>query len=111
MKQVLGKQSKSITNQPCFNIKGKTVNDASIIANSFNDYFVSVGPTLADKIEISDLSDPLSNVQMINDSITIPYVNESEIISVIKSLKNYSAGYDGIPASIAKQLINSFIKP
>ena len=111
MKQVLGKQSKSITNQPCFNIKGKTVNDASIIANSFNDYFVSVGPTLADKIEISDLSDPLSNVQMINDSITIPYVNESEIISVIKSLKNSSAGYDGIPASIAKQLINSYIKP
>ena len=38
---------------------------------------------------------------MMNDSITIPYVNESEIISVIKSLKNSSAGYDGIPASIA----------
>ena len=48
---------------------------------------------------------------MINDSITIPYVNESEIISDTKSLKNSSAGYDGIPASIAKQLINSYIKP
>ena len=35
MKQVLGKQRKSITNQPCFNIEGKTVNEASIIANSF----------------------------------------------------------------------------
>ena len=29
----------------------------------------------------------------------------------MKSLKNSSAGYDGIPASIAKQLINSYIKP
>ena len=50
---------------------------------------------------------------MINDSITIPYINESEIISVFKSLKNYIAGYDipGIPASITKQLINSYIKP
>ena len=48
---------------------------------------------------------------MINDSITIHYVNDSEIISVIKSLKISSAGYDGIPVSIAKQLINSYIKP
>ena len=113
MKQVLGKQIKSITNQLCFNIKGKAVNYASIIANtcSFNDYFVSVGPTLADKIKSPDLSDPLSNVLMINDSITIPYVNESEIISVIKLLTNNSAGYDGIPASTAKQQINSFVKP
>ena len=48
---------------------------------------------------------------MINDSITISYVNESEIISVIKSLNKSSAGYDGIPASIAMQLINSYVKP
>ena len=48
---------------------------------------------------------------MINDSITIPYTNESEIISVIKSLKRYSVGYDGIPASVTKQLNNSYIKP
>ena len=87
MIHLLGKQSKSITNQPYFNIKGKTVNDASIIANSFNDYFVSIEPTLADQIKNPDLSDPLSNVLMINDSITIPYINKSEIISVIKSLK------------------------
>ena len=48
---------------------------------------------------------------MINDFITIPYVIESEIISVIKLLKNSSAGYDGIPASIAKKPINPYIKP
>ena len=37
-------------------------------------------------------------------------VNESKIISVIKSLNNSSASYDGIPASIAKQLTNSYFK-
>ena len=43
---------------------------------------------------------------MINDSITVPYINESEIIICYLVVKR-----DGIPAFIAKQLINSYIKP
>ena len=48
---------------------------------------------------------------MINHSITIPHIIESEIFSVIKLLENIGAGYDAIPASIARQQINSYIKP
>ena len=61
--------------------------------------------------ETSNLSDTLSNVTMVNDSMLIPYITEAEVVSVIKSLKNSSAGYDVVPASIAKLLINSYIKP
>ena len=38
MKHVLGKQRKSITNEPCFNINGADTKYATIIANSLNDY-------------------------------------------------------------------------
>ena len=48
MKHVLRKLRKSITNEPCFNITGTDINDPTIIANSFNDYFVSIGSKLAD---------------------------------------------------------------
>ena len=44
-------------------------------------------------------------------SMFIPYISEYEIIEIIKSLKNSSAGYDNIPASIAKQCIQHYIKP
>ena len=35
---------------------------------------------------------------------SISYTTATEVISVIKSLKISSAGYDDVPASIAKQL-------
>ena len=47
---------------------------------------------------------------MVNGSMSIPYITEAEVISVIKSLKNSSAGYDDVPASIAQKLIISYIK-
>ena len=45
------------------------------------------------------------------NSIFIPYINEKDITQVVNSLKNSSAGWDFIPASIAKQSIQSYIKP
>ena len=41
-------------------------------------------------------------------SMFIPYISEYEITETVKSLKNSSAGWDFIPASIAKQC---YIKP
>ena len=38
----------------------------------------------------------------------IPYISEYEIIEIIKSLKNSTAGYDNIPASIANQCIQQY---
>ena len=41
----------------------------------------------------------------------IPYISEYEITETVKSLKNSSAGWDFIPASIAKQCLKHYIKP
>ena len=44
-------------------------------------------------------------------SMFIPYISEYEITETVKSLKNSSAGWDLIPASIAKQCLKHYIKP
>ena len=72
-------------------------------------YFVQVGPRLAKKIK--NTTDPLTYVTPAVNSIFIPYVSENEITEVILSLKNSSAGHASILASIAKPLIQYYIKP
>ena len=50
----------------------------------------------------------------INDtmkSMLIPYISEYETTETVKSLKNSSAGWDFISASIAKQCLKHYIKP
>ena len=44
-------------------------------------------------------------------SMFIPYISEYEITETVKSLKNSSAGWDFIPASIDKQCLKHYIKP
>ena len=46
-------------------------------------------------------------MKSINNSFYLPEMYESDVISVITGLKNSSAGHDNIPASIAKEVINS----
>ena len=41
----------------------------------------------------------------------IPYISEYKITETVKSLKNSSAGWDFVPASIAKQCLKHYIKP
>ena len=41
----------------------------------------------------------------------IPHISEYENTETVKSLKNSSAGWDFIPASMAKQCLKHYIKP
>ena len=44
-------------------------------------------------------------------SIATPQFTEGEVMDVINSLRNSSAGYDFLPTKIAKKITSSFIKP
>ena len=81
-----------------------------MIANHFNEYFINVGSSLANNINGTDI-DPLMYVQQDRNIIYIPKINVFEIKSVISSFSNSAAGYDELPASIMKQLINYYAKP
>ena len=69
-----------------------------------------MGPTLAEKLLPTDLN-PLEFVRCNANSMVIFYIDLNEVITVINSLKHSSPGYDGIPATLAKRVINSYIKP
>ena len=45
IKEIIGK-SKTMHNSTTFNINGIPTDDEAVISNSFNDYFIHVGPLL-----------------------------------------------------------------
>ena len=91
------------------NIDRELTSDKDIISNAFNNYLVTIGPQLANKININN--NILTYIDSTMNSICIPYINEKDITQVVNSLKNSSAGWDFIPASNAKQSTQSYIKP
>ena len=65
-----------------------------------------MGPTLAEKLPPTDLNS-FEFVRCNANSMVIFHIDLNEVITV----KNSSPGYDGIPATLAKRVINSYIKP
>ena len=108
IKEIIDK-SKNMHNSTKCNINGNPTVDEAIISNSFNNYFIHVVPRLARQIQ-SHIN-PLNYVNDTMKSMFIPYVIEYEVTETVKSLKNTSAGWDFIPASIAKPSIKHYIKP
>ena len=69
-----------------FSIKDAIVTDNQIIANEFNNFFVSIGPKLANDLS-SDVN-PLSYVNNVVNSIVIPTITTLEVRNIISSTKN-----------------------
>ena len=74
MKSVIGSKRKSTKKNPSFNINSKNIINEQHIANEFNNYFISVGPTLADKLPPRDLN-PREFVRCNANSIVIFHIN------------------------------------
>ena len=103
IKEIIGK-SKTMHNSKKKNINGNPTDDEAVISNSFNNSFIHVRPRLAQQIQ-SHIN-PLNYVNDTMKSMFIPYISEYENTETVKSLKNSSAGWDFIPASIAKPCLN-----
>ena len=93
----------------CLNVNGTIVTDNAVIANGFNNFFVSVGPQLAENITCT--VNPMSYINCIEKSIVVFNISCAEVKQIISSLKNSSAGWDGIPTSAAKKCVDGFIEP
>ena len=83
--------------------------DPKQISNSFNNYFISVGSTLASNIHSN--VNPLLYVDSNINSIIMPEVTEEEITLVILSINNSAPGYDDMPASVMKKCVHDYITP
>ena len=109
LKSIIGKSSCNSKRKLKLTINNEIVNDSRTIANEFNNFFVSIGPALADTITCS--VDPMSYVDNIMNSMVISYVSYMDIKNTILSLKNSSPGYDELSAYIAKQCIDNYVMP
>ena len=71
------------------------ITDLKDIANSFNEYFSNIGPSLSEKIDMS------GNTMTYSDYLTIPAhsrfsfipVSEKETLNIINNLKNKNLRY------------------
>ena len=110
IKNMIGKEDNRYSlNHIDFLINGQYISDSKTIANSFNNYFINIGSSLASSIKSEN--DPLLYFQTNKKSIYIPEIDKSEIEPIISSINNSAAGYDELPASIMKQCIGSYIDP
>ena len=75
---------------------GNFTTDGSVISNTFNDFFIHIGPNLAGKIPNVGVSPVDYMGQPLGNSIFLSEVTANEISQILGSLKNGAAGYDEI---------------
>ena len=89
----------------------KTITDKKEISNRFNNYFVNVGLSLANKIPTTakNYRDflPPNNTQ----SMYIEPVTSDEIKQIIKNLNDGAPGHDDITAKCIKFISNNILEP
>ena len=79
-------------------IGGKVIDDDKVLANNFNRFFVGVGPTTENsipKVPNVSPSKSLKNRNQIN--FVIAHISNKEILAILNSLENKSAGPYSIP--------------
>ena len=115
--KVLNEIIKNRTGKPAYpsyflNSNNITIDDFTMIAEEFNDYFVGIGPTLAEGIAKKDsTSEPIKDVP-VAESMVLSGTNEKEIIEIVKEFKGKkSTDCNGIDMSLVKNIIECVVKP
>ena len=86
-----------------FIIDNCEVSDKHLIANKFNDFFVNIGSSLAEKIPPCQC-DPIAYVKNVNiNTIFLRPVNNDEVMSILKDMRTSSPGWDDLSPRIVKQ--------
>ena len=88
------------------------ITDTTVMVDRFNDYFINVGPNLANKIALESGSHlDYMNIYNNNSMFVLP-VTPSEICDITATLKfNKSPGYDNISPSVIKFIIKNIALP
>ena len=101
------------TNTHTFLQNGKVVSGNEHVSNAFNQHFVNIGPSLADKIEtIPNIDHRHFMRERLNYSLFLEPVTYNEILQVVRQFKNKrSKGVDDINMVTVKKLIHSLLVP
>ena len=91
---------------------GCQINDPAAIAETFNDFFVNLGPNLANKIPKTQTKFQSFLKDRNPQSLLFEPAAEEEIKSIVNNLNNKkSSGYDGITNFLLKSIINEILTP
>ena len=93
---------KNVAKASTFVINNIQVTDPKEIADNFNNFFVNIGPNLANKIPTQN-KNPISYLnKSVTNSLFLNPVTSDELVKLISSLKSANAqGWDGILINIA----------
>ena len=93
-----------------FEVNGDLITDERLIAESFNDYYAGVAPSLDAALGPS-VVDPLSLMGDVTvpETMTFSLVSEQDVYAIAMSLKETGAGSDGISSKLLKLILPSII--
>ena len=110
IKDVINKKKK-VDLPDKFNIEDVMVTDKLEIAFNLKKNYVNIGKNLSNDIPTNS-GDPLSYIKtQVPDSIFLESVDESEIISICKNMKDCSSGWDQTIPRVVKSTYQNFIVP
>ena len=111
IKQIINKRKNNATSNSQFIHDGKLIENSHDIANSFNDFFINVGPTLAQKIpQTNKNAREYLPVPMLKSLFLSP-VTEQEVMSLITMLKHTSPGWDEVDSRVIKEVAIEISEP
>ena len=100
LKQIINKK-KNTKSQTQFRLSDDTlITDQSVISEKFNDFFINVGPNLAEKIPPQNSTPEQYLGNPITNTIFLAPVTADELDKIVKSLKKCSPGYNEINKDI-----------
>ena len=111
IKSIINKLRKS--NIQCkFKLNNGTVtDDKKVISESFNNFFINIGPTLAKSIPFVDKSPLNSMGDRILESLYLQPATCEEINNILVSLKNTACGWDDISSVFLKLSTQQILQP
>lgn len=105
-------KNKNVGNIPMVDQNGREITGNQNKANVFNEYFVNIGVTMAEKIEQNYLQDNEIYKTTQKSSIYLSTVSKNDITLSISKLKNNcSPGPDGITSKLIKALHSQLTSP
>ena len=112
IKEILNKNKFKMELPDNFKEDDILISDPVEISNKFNEYFINIGPKLADKINDNNVNITNFLGERSMDSIFLDGVTEKEVEIEISTLNsNKSCGHDEIPPKFVKQISKHIIKP
>ena len=95
-----------------FKVNETVISDPVEISNKFNEYFINVGPKLAEKIQNNNVNFTTFLGERSVNSIFLDAVSEKKVEIEVGNLNgNKSCGHDEIPPKLVKEISKQIVKP